>query len=288
MLCSEFEDRLTDYLDGALASETQRAFAEHALRCPVCHELLSEVKNAIVECRADVPPAPSVGLEARIMLKTAPETAMTCEEFEEHLTDYLDGFLPATLFHRWERHAALCERCTELPGQVVRSIGACYSYISEERPVPAGLHARILQATLGTTEVERVRAPFGARLAEWMRGWLDAVVAPQFATVATMVLIAVLVGTSTLSDDGSIGGMYRASLRLAAQTYQHGASTATKAAQSDDLKRVAESLENLVGQPTPQDATTAVGTEQKPAATNEQSKPSEGGQKQQEGEQKDR
>jgi anti-sigma factor RsiW len=288
MLCSEFEDRLTDYLDGALAGETQRAFAEHALRCPVCHELLSEVKNAIVECRADVPPTPSVGLEARIMLKTAPETAMTCEEFEEHLTDYLDGFLPATLFHRWERHAALCERCTELPGQVVRSIGACYSYISEERPVPAGLHARILQATLGTTEVERVRAPFGARLAEWMRGWLDAVVAPQFATVATMVLIAVLVGTSTLSDDGSIGGMYRASLRLAAQTYQHGASTATKAAQSDDLKRVAESLENLVGQPTPQDATTAVGTEQKPATTSEQSKPSEGGQKQQEGEQKDR
>ncbi|HEV2706023.1 MAG TPA: zf-HC2 domain-containing protein [Pyrinomonadaceae bacterium] len=288
MLCSEFEDRLTDYLDGALASEAQRAFAEHALRCPVCHELLSEVKNTIVECRADVPPAPSVGLEARIMLKTAPETAMSCEEFEEHLTDYLDGFLPATLFHRWERHAALCERCTELPGQVVRSIGACYSYISEERPVPAGLHARILQATLGTTEAERVRAPFAARLAEWMRGWLDAVVAPQFATVATMVLIAVLVGTSTLSDDGSIGGMYRASLRLAAQTYQHGASTATKAAQSDDLKRVAESLENLVGQPTPQAATTAVGTDQKPAESNEQTKPAEGGQPPQEGEQKDR
>ena len=45
---------------------------------------------------------------------------MSCEEFEECLTDYLDGFLPAHLYHRWERHAALCDRCTELPGEVVR------------------------------------------------------------------------------------------------------------------------------------------------------------------------
>ena len=145
---------------------------------------------------------------------------MTCDEFEEHLTDYLDGFLPAPLFHRWERHAALCARCTDLPGEVVRSIGACYSYISEERPVPAGLHERILQATLGTAEAGRVRPSAVVRFVEQVRGWLDSVVSPQLATVATMVLVAILVGTSTLSPDGSIGGMYRASLQLAARTYQ--------------------------------------------------------------------
>ncbi len=220
MLCAEFEDRLTDYLEGALASEEQRACGEHALRCPVCHDLLNEVKNTLRVVAADEPPAPSRQLEARILMQTAPETAMTCEEFEEHLTDYLDGFLPAPLFHRWERHAALCARCTDLPGEVVRSIGACYSYISEEQPVPAGLHEKILQATLGTTAAEEVRAPFSARALEWVRGWLDAVVSPQLATVATMVLVAILVGTSTLSPDGSIGGMYRASLQFAARTYQ--------------------------------------------------------------------
>jgi anti-sigma factor RsiW len=236
MLCTEFEDRLTDYLDGALAAEEGRAFGEHALRCPVCHELLNEVKNAIVECRVAVPPAPSPGLEARVIMQTAPETAMTCEDFEEHLTDYLDGFLPATLYHRWERHAALCARCSDLPGQVVRSIGACYSYISEERTVPAGLHERILRATLGTTEAQQVRAPLAARVAERLRGWLDVVVTPQFATVASMVLLAVLVGTSTVSDDGSISGVYRASLRLAEKTYEHGAGRA------DELKRVTEGL----------------------------------------------
>ncbi len=225
MLCAEFEDRLTDYLDGALAADAQRAMGEHALRCPVCHDLLGEVKNTIRACHLAAAPAPSVELEASILLHTAPETVMNCEEFEDYLTDYLDGFLPAALYHRWERHAALCQSCTNLPGDVVRSIGACYSYISDELPVPVGLHERILQATLGTTQAEEVRAPVGARIMEWMRDWLDVVVTPQLATVATMLLAAVLVGTTTLSDDGSIAGMYRASLRIA-----HGASTAARAA----------------------------------------------------------
>lgn len=219
MLCAEFEDRLTDYLDGTLAGETNRAFAEHALRCPVCHDLLGEVKNMMQACRTTDPPAPSAELEARILFQTAPETAMTCAEFEEYLTDYLDGFLPAPLYHRWERHAALCEKCTELPGQVVRAIGACYTYINEEKPVPFGLHERILQATLGTVEAEAVRAPFGARLAARLRLLLDPLVSPQLATVATMLLLCVLVLVNTVSADGSIRGLYDAGIELAERAY---------------------------------------------------------------------
>ena len=49
------------------------------------------------------------------------------------------------------------DRCTELPGEVVRSIGACYTYIAEEQPVPVGLNERILQATLGTVVPHEVR-----------------------------------------------------------------------------------------------------------------------------------
>ena len=250
MLCAEFEDRLTDYLEGLLDTPTQIAFNGHALRCPVCHDLLSEVKNTLRVCRTATVPAPSTSLDARILMSTAPESAMTCGEFEDYLTDYLDGFLPASLYHRWERHAALCASCTNLPGEVVRSIGACYTYINEERPVPAALHARILQATLGTTEAENLRAPLTARLAEMVRGWLDSIVSPQLATVATMLLVAVLVGTSTLSDDGSIGGMYRASLRFASRTYERGANLPVgRAVMSGDLKKVAGSLENLLGSP---------------------------------------
>lgn len=247
MFCTEFEDRLTDYLDGALDARTSGAFAEHAMRCPVCHELLSEVKNTLDACRTAEAPAPSAQLEARILLQTMPETAMSCEEFEEYLTDYLDGFLSAPLYHRWERHAALCESCTELPGQVVRSIGACYTYISEDWPVPVGLHERILQATLGTTESELVQAPVRARVAAWLRGLLDPIMSPQLATVATMLLVAVLVLTNTVSADGSIGGMYRATVRLAEQSYSQGSSRAVKPAKfTEDLDKLTEGITTVL------------------------------------------
>jgi hypothetical protein len=188
-------------------------------------------------------PAPPAELEARILLQTVPEMAMTCEEFEEYLTDYLDGFLPATLFHRWERHAALCEQCTELPGQVVRAIGACYTYINEEKLVPAGLHERILQATLGTTDAEEMRAPFGARLAARLRLWLDPIISPQLATVATMLLVCVLVLTSTVSADGSISGMYRAGIQLAERAYTHNSDTGVKpAVDTETFKGISEGM----------------------------------------------
>jgi len=87
MLCHEFEDRLTDYLDGVLDVEAHKSFAEHAMRCPVCHDLLSEVKNTLVACSASEAPPASVGLEARILLKTMPEAALTCAEFEDYLTN---------------------------------------------------------------------------------------------------------------------------------------------------------------------------------------------------------
>ncbi len=255
MLCVDFEGRLTDYLDGALPVEAQRECAEHVLRCPVCHDLVSEIRASVAACRSSlVPVEPAADLEARVLQRTAPETRMTCESFEEHLTDYLDGFLPAALYHRWERHAALCSHCTELPGAVVRSIGACYTALGESLPMPECLHARILQETIGTAKASEVRAPLVARLTERMRAFVDAAVTPQFATVATMLLAAVLVGTTTISDDGSIGGMYRAGLRLAAQTYVRGATSAAQSeALPDGIRRVAGDWANAVAESTGQD-----------------------------------
>jgi len=239
MLCNDFEERLTDYLDGALEPGANKMFAEHALRCPVCHDTLSEVKNAMQACQtASVVEAPKE-LEARILLSTMPEMAMTCEDFEAFLTDYLDGFLPASVYHRWERHAALCQRCTELPGEVVRAIGTCYIYVGEEKPLPAGLHERILLATSGSRISEEIRASFGERLASWLRVWLDPIVSPQLATVATMLLAAVFVLTNTVSADGSIGGVYSASLRLAQQSYASGS--------NGGIKEITKGLKGLVG-----------------------------------------
>jgi anti-sigma factor RsiW len=233
---------LTNYLDGALPVEEHRAFSEHALRCPLCHELLADVKQTIVACLSSEAPPAGVGLEARILMTTAPQTAITCEEFEDHLTDYLDGVLMAPLYHRWERHAALCSACSELPGQVVRSIGAVYTYAQDELPVPAGLEARILQATIGNVLPRQVRAPFASRMVEWLRGALDPLVSPQLASVATMLLVSVFVLTNTVSTDGSVRGLYRASLQLAERT----ADNATRGSEKG-VKQFAGSVNKLVG-----------------------------------------
>src|SRR5882724_9900236 len=243
MLCHEFEDQLTDYLDGTLGVEAHKNFAEHAMRCPLCHDLLGEVKSTLVACSASEAPPAGVGLEARILMKTMPETAITCAEFEDYLTDYLDGFLVAPLYHRWERHAALCESCSELPGDVVRSIGACYTYKQDELAVPAGLEARILQSTIGNVLPQQVRAPFTSRLVEWVRGALDPIVSPQLATVATMLLVAVFVLTNTVSTDGSVGGIYHASLQLAQRTADN-ASKST--ALPNGVKQFAGSVNDLM------------------------------------------
>jgi hypothetical protein len=246
MLCHEFEDQLTDYLDGTLDVEAHQKFAEHAMRCPVCHDLLSDVKNTLVACSASEAPPVGPGLDARILMKTVPETSITCGEFEDYLTDYLDGFLVAPLYHRWERHAALCESCSELPGDVVRSIGACYTYKQDEMPMPASLEARILQSTIGNVLPQEVRAPFTSRLVEWIRGALDPIVSPQLATVATMLLVAVFVLTNTVSTDGSVGGIYHASLQLAAKT----ADNATKSSVlPDGVKKFEGSVDDFMGNP---------------------------------------
>jgi anti-sigma factor RsiW len=241
MLCHEFEDQLTDYLDGALEAHANKEFAEHAMRCPVCHDLLGEVKNTLQACSSSEAPLAGAELEARILVNTMPQTAISCADFEEHLTDYLDGFLLAPLYHRWERHAALCSDCSELPGTVVRAIGACYTYIQEELPVPAGLEARILQSTIGNVLPQQVRAPATARLIEWLRGALDPIVSPQLATVATMLLVSVFVLTNTVSTDGSVGGIYQASLQLAERT----AGSATKNS-ANGVKQLAGSVNDLM------------------------------------------
>ena len=222
--CSEFETHLTDYLDSALDRQTQVAVASHALRCPLCHALLNEVKDALAVCHEiSVPKTSITKLEARILSMTMPETAMACEDFEEHLTDYMDRFLPATVFHRWERHAVLCERCTDLPGEVVRSIAACYTYKMEELPLPEGLHAKILQSTIGTEQAKTVKASFASQVREWMRGLSFPISIPQLAPVAMMLILAAFIFTQTVSADGSISGMYKTSFALAEQTYKQGA-----------------------------------------------------------------
>ena len=222
--CSQFEELLTDYLDKALEPLVNKSVAEHALACPLCHSLLNDVRESLEVCHEISAPKMSLTrLEARVLSMTMPETSMICEDFEGYLTDYLDGFLPAQTFHRWERHAALCTTCEDLPGMVVRSIGACYTYKMEELAVPAGLHERILETTLGDVEIKELKVSWAARLSEWIEGIKFPISVPQLAPLAMMVMFAFLVFSQTVSADGTIGSVYEKSVELAEATYQQSA-----------------------------------------------------------------
>ncbi|MEO7673282.1 MAG: hypothetical protein ABIU09_04300 [Pyrinomonadaceae bacterium] len=222
--CSRFEEMMTDYLDKSLEGPRHKSVAAHALSCPLCHSLLNEVKASLAVCReiAD-PKMPITRLEARILERTVPQTAMACSDFEEHLTDYLDGFLLAPVFHRWERHAVLCDACTDLPGEVVRSLAAVVTYKLDELPLPAGLHQRILRETIGTARAAAVKASRASQLAEWWRGLQFPISMPQLAPVAMMMAFAFLVFSQTVSADGSLAGIYTSSYELAEETFQQGA-----------------------------------------------------------------
>ena len=222
--CTKFEESLTDYLDKTLDRPTFKAVAEHAISCPLCHSLLNEVKGALAVCRdLGEPKLPLTRLEAKILASTVPNSALHCEEFENYLTDYLDGFLPAQVFHRWERHAVLCNDCTDLPGAVVRSLAAIVAFKEDELPVPVGLHERIMQQTVGTSRAREAKASFSDRFKEWARGFSFPISVPQLAPVGFMSVFAFLVFSQTVSADGSLSDVYAKSFKLAEQTYQQGA-----------------------------------------------------------------
>jgi hypothetical protein len=218
--CSEFEDFLSDYLEKSLGSNDTKACATHVLRCPICHDLHNSVKTSLEACsEIPLPKVSITRLESRIIAKTMPEIEMHCEEFEDYLTDYLDGFLPATVFHRWERHAVVCQSCEYLPGEVVRSLATLVSFKSEELPLPKGLHNKILQKTLGTTEAKTQKASVASQIGEWIRGLSFPISIPQLAPVALMFAFAFFVITQSVSADGSVSGAYKKSVELAQQTY---------------------------------------------------------------------
>lgn len=49
--CEQVEDRLSDYVDGLLNTEEQRAFTDHAGSCARCGPLLTQVSGYVVQLR---------------------------------------------------------------------------------------------------------------------------------------------------------------------------------------------------------------------------------------------
>jgi hypothetical protein len=225
--CSEFEAALVEYMDGTLPRAVHTSLSRHVMQCPLCHDLLNQVKSSLELCREiSAPPSLITKLEERILSSTVPFSSMTCEDFESHLTDYLDGFLPAGLFHRWERHLVTCGNCADLPGIVVRTIGACLSLKADEIPVSYALQKRILNSTSELMPQTKSAIPLRISAKDWIHGLSIPFSFSQLAEVVIMLLMAFFFFSDSISTKGSFAGMYAQSFELAVQTYNESAGIA--------------------------------------------------------------
>lgn len=225
MNCSRFEELVSDYLDGALAKADSVAFRSHSLECRKCRSVLDQVKTAVTVCRVedDVETPP----ELEYVLSKIPHEhrALDCFDFQEIITEFLDGFVPASIYHRFEEHATACDDCSNLLTEVVYAVASCHSvHTYEEYDVPESLSLQ-LNALMPASRRSLLRMLADAVVTLFTdlmprttqgAGW-------SLATASMLVLTTFGFLLLGFSDDKTVGGIYRQAHVKAAELYSQGA-----------------------------------------------------------------
>jgi predicted anti-sigma-YlaC factor YlaD len=211
MQCSRFEEQLSDYLDGQLAKGDGAGFREHALSCRSCRALMDEIKGALNECRQDDAVDVPLMLESSLLTIAEEHRVFDCLAFEELITEFLDGFVPAATYHRFEEHAADCAPCSDLLTKVVFAVAACHSvHTYEEVELPAPLFDRLVAIVNAGTLARKQH--FGMRVSAWAARLLPrATTAPRWsmATATSIALASFMLLLYGFSDDRTVAGIYR-------------------------------------------------------------------------------
>ncbi|HYP26636.1 MAG TPA: zf-HC2 domain-containing protein [Blastocatellia bacterium] len=224
MNCSKFEEQLSDYLDGQLTQGETGVFAAHALQCRACRGLMDEVKAALRECKdPDFVDAPA-SLEASLVLIPFERMPLDCVSFQEIITEFLDGFVPASKYHRFEDHAAECAECSGLLTDVVYAVAACHSIHTYEDYEVSEPFMKSLEGIAPCTPPSRSKAlvaraiaiasyilPSATQSAPW-----------SFATASSLTFATFALLLFGFSDDGTVGGIYRRAHSKVAEIYSHG------------------------------------------------------------------
>lgn len=230
MDCTRFESALSDYFDGLLKPRDATLFRTHALQCRACRSLMDDVKTAISECQGqdDIEPPPL--LETTLAAIPLDHQALSCSGFEDLTTEFLDGFLPAATYHRFEEHTEACGECSSLLTGVVYAVAACHSvHTFEEVDVPEPMLARLIA-------LMPERAPGPARRAGDHIVRLAGFLLPRpsqsarwtFATAASLAFATFALLLFGFSDDGTVGGIYRQAHVRVSELYTRGADVYTQ------------------------------------------------------------
>jgi len=224
MDCNKFEEEIGDYFDGSLPAPQTVLFRTHALQCRQCRLLMDEVKANMAACREQDDLQPSELLHLSLAGIPAEYPALGCTEFEELITEFLDGFVPAKAYHCFEDHSENCEPCSTLLTGVVYAVAACHSvHTFEEVEVPATIVASSIAMMPSRTK------PIARRFADAVRAGVERLIprAPQtarwtFGTAASLALATFAFLLFGFSDDGTFGGVYRQAHVKASEIYSEG------------------------------------------------------------------
>src|SRR2546422_5116493 len=166
MDCNRFEEGLSDYFDGLLMGQEKSLFRTHALQCRGCRSLMDDVKATISVCKQrDELESPAL-LETMLAEIPAEHGPLGCSRFEDLITEFLDGFVPAVIYHRFEEHAEKCDQCSSLLTEVVYAVAACHSvHTFEEVELDETVIARLIAM------MPARRPPLAQRLSDRFAGF---------------------------------------------------------------------------------------------------------------------
>jgi anti-sigma factor RsiW len=224
MDCQRFEEKLSDYFDGSLDPEIASLFRAHALQCRECRALMDDLKNVIRTCKQQDDLEPPLSLDISLSAIPAEHAATDCSRFEELITEFLDGFVPAPTYHWFEEHAEKCDRCSTLLNGVVHAVAACHSVHSfEEVEIPELLMSGLIGIMPERRpSITRLVASRFASLVEFLIPRPSQNAKWTFATAASLAFATFAFLLFGFSDDGTVAGIYRQAHVRASELYTQG------------------------------------------------------------------
>lgn len=221
MDCRKFEEQISEYLDGLLPKNEASRFAAHSLQCRSCRSLMDDIKGALYDAKEPI--EVSDNLENALLLVQDKYAPLGCAAFEALITEFLDGFVPALTYHRFEAHANECGECSGLLTEVVYAVAACHSvHTYEEVEVSEALQEKLIALM-----PERVES-FGKRIARQITAFIGSLLprATQsrtwsFATASGLAFVMFALLLFGFSDDGTVSGIFRQAQVKIGAVYSH-------------------------------------------------------------------
>jgi hypothetical protein len=255
--CNGFSSLLAEYVDGGLKQDIRKEMAGHSLQCRSCRALLDDVKLKLKESGRDVEVITNPRLEAVLEAIPECESDLNCSSFEDLISDFLDGFVHASVYHRFAHHSDLCVKCSRVLTDVVYAVAACHSvHIYEEHDVPQSLEARLSAIGCGTERKagrasspavtglrpKRSPSPFDSLKAGLYR-LLPTTSVERVATVSGLLLASVAMAMfGPAKDAGVLGVLRRAQSRATSIYSQREIVEARFERVGEDLGRVWKAL----------------------------------------------